>query len=419
MIGVVGISHRTATQDIRQLFSLGEEEAAEFARLALLKSGFTEIVPVSTCHRTELYYYHEGEPCDRKPGKELIRLLAEFRGVHGDHACSFFEYTKQAAVKHLFRVIAGMDSVVIGEDQIVKQVKDAYALCRGNGQAGLVLMRLFQKSFEAGSRVRCETSIQRGPASLSKVAVDHCRKLCPDLPEKKILLIGSGETGRLALHYLVKHGVRNIVISNRTLANARALAREYQAETMPFETFREALPGSDIVIAATAAADYVIRESDLRASRAGHQEDPQLLVDLSAPRNIDPSVADLKGVHLLGIDDIQPVVDATFEQRKAGVKQAGEIIDEVAGAFMEWYDSLVLRPVIRAITENLQKIREDELDVYKQLEDEKKLNLIEEYTDRMTRKYTRVLIKNLRDAFRHHSSGRSLDLVNEIFKHDE
>ena len=419
MIGVVGISHRTATQDVRQLFSLGSEEAASFARLILRKTKVSEIIPVSTCHRTELYYYHEGEPCDRKPGKELVRLLAEFRQASGDYTYSFYEYSNLEAVKHLFRVISGMDSVVIGEDQIVKQVKDSYVLCRENNAAGTVLLRLFQKSFEAGSRARCETNLQRGPASLSKVAVDLCRNTCPDLSKKNILLIGSGETGRLALHYLVKQGVSEIVISNRTRAHAQALASEYGAGVVPFEQFRDALPQSDIVITATAAPGYIINKTDILKPGMKDGGRAQLFIDLSVPRNIDPSVVAEEGVRLFGIDDIQPVIDATFAQRKAGIKQAEEIIDEVAGAFMEWYDSLVLRPVIRAIKQNLQKIKEDEQDIYKQLGDEKKLEVIEEYTDRMAQKYTRVIIKNLREAFRHNPSARSLDMVNELFKCDE
>ena len=419
MIGVVGISHRTATQDVRQLFSLGKEEADSFARLVLRKTRVAEIVPVSTCHRTELYYYYEGEPCDKRPGDQLRRLLDEFRQVSGDHMWSFYEYTDLQAVKHLFRVISGMDSVVIGEDQVVKQIKDAYACCQEAGLAGVVLMRLFQKSFEAGSRARCETNLQRGPASLSKVAVDLCRNTCPDLSKKNILLIGSGETGRLALHYLVKQGVSDVVISNRTRAHAQALAREYSAGVVPFEQFREALPQSDIVITATAAPGCIINKADI--VKPGMKDDgrAQLFIDLSVPRNIDPSVADVKGVRLMGVDDIQPVVDSTFAQRKAGIRQAEEIIDEVAGAFMEWYDGLALRPVIRAIKQNLQKIREDELDIYKQLEDEKKLDVIEEYTDRIAQKYARVFIRNLRDAFSKNPSARSLDLVNEIFKSNE
>jgi len=419
MIGVVGISHRTATQDVRQLFSLGSEEAASFARLILRKTKVSEIIPVSTCHRTELYYYHEGEPCDRKPGKELVRLLAEFRQASGDYTYSFYEYSNLEAVKHLFRVISGMDSVVIGEDQIVKQVKDSYALCRENSTAGAVLMRLFQKSFEAGSRARCDTNLQRGPASVSKVAVDLCRNTCPDLSKKNILLIGSGETGRLALHYLVKQGVSKIVISNRTRAHAQALAREYGAGVVPFEQFREALPESDIVITATASPGCIINKADIIKPGVKDGGRAQLFIDLSVPRNINPSVAAVEGVRLFGIDDIQPVVDSTFAQRKAGIQQAEIIIDEVAGAFMEWYDSLVLRPVIRAIKQNLQKIKEDEQDIYKQLGDEKKLDVIEEYTDRMAQKYTRVIIKNLREAFRHNPSARSLDMVNELFKCDE
>ncbi len=419
MIGVVGISHRTATQDVRQLFSLGGEEAASFARLILRKTKISEIIPVSTCHRTELYYYHESEPCDNKPGKELVSLLAEFRQVSGDYAGFFYEYSNLEAVKHLFRVISGMDSVVIGEDQIVKQVKDSYALCRENDTAGAVLMRLFQKSFEAGSRARCETNLQRGPASLSKVAIDLCRNTCPDLSKKNILLIGSGETGRLALHYLVKQGVREIVISNRTLAHAEALAREYGAGVVPFEQFREVLPQSDIVITATAAPGYIINNTDIIQPGMNDCGRTQLLIDLSVPRNIDPSVAALEGVRLLGVDDIQPVIDSAFAQRKAGIQHAEKIIDEVAGTYMEWYDSLVLRPLIRAIKQNLRKIREDELDIYKQLEDQNKLDVIEEYTDRIAQKYARVFIRNLRDAFSKNPSARSLDLVNEIFKSNE
>jgi glutamyl-tRNA reductase len=418
MIGALGINHKSASQDIRGLFAFAKEEVLPFAELVQLKTEITEIVVLSTCHRTEIFYYH-GKSCNKKLSNLLINLLHEFKQVTINCEDSFYHHLGIDAVKHLFEVTSGMDSVVIGEDQIVNQVKEAYLHCTEAALTDAVLMRLFQKCFETSKRVRSETAMQQGATSINYVAADLCSKIYSDLSDKSVLFVGSGETGSQALQNMVKRGVTKTFITNRTPSKAQVLAEEYGGKAVAFEEFHDYIPQCDIVIVATSAQDHLIRKADVEASLAERNYNSQVYIDLSVPRNIEKLGEEVKNVQLFGVDDLQDIVDSNTVKRRHSIKHARIIIDEMAEEYMIWFESLTLRPIIKAISMNMRKLREDEMAVYKNSEDELKFKIIDEYTNRITQKYIGLLIKNLKDVSKNNPSSHSLNVINDLFMFDK
>ena len=418
MIGVLGINHKTASQDIRQLFSFSKKDIIPFAETVRQNTDISEIVILSTCHRTEIYYYHD-KPCNRKTDKLLLGMLNEFKNTDQRYGELFYRYSGINAVKHLFMVTSGLDSVVIGEDQVVKQVKDAYLLCTEAVLTEAILMRLFQKCFETNKKVRTETAIQKGPSSLSYVAVDYCEKIFNDLSGKTVMFIGSGDTGRIALHHMTKRGVTKIYVSNRTYENAVSLARDYNSTVVAFDRFPGHLPECDIVIVATGAKEPLICKSDALKAQDLRSNKKQVFIDLSVPRNIDRSVDGIGNVQLIGVDDMQQIVDENFGVRQNAIEEAGKIITEMAEEYMQWFDCLSLSPIIKTITRNMQMIRNEEMNAYRKSEKDQNFRIIDEYTDRITRKYIGMLVKNLKDVSKGKPSPHSLNIINKLFKFEK
>jgi glutamyl-tRNA reductase len=414
MIGVLGINHKTASQDIRELFAFTKEDVLTFSELVQQKTEITEIVVLSTCNRTEVYYFHQ-KSCNKRTTGLLVELLHSFKGIDLNFKDSFYDYFGIDAVKHLFGVISGIDSLVIGEDQIVNQVKDAYLHSTEAALTDAVLMRLFQKSFETSKRVRTETALQHGATSISYVACDLCSKIYNDLSDKSVLFVGSGETGSLALHNMKKRGVTKAFIANRTYDKALALAKQYGGMAIGIEELPNYIPQCDIVIVATAAQNHLISKSDIQSSLIERNHNAQVYIDLSVPRNIDKSIADLEKVKLFDVDDLQEIVDSNTDKRLQSIDQARVIINEMAEEYMVWYEYLTLRPVIKSITMNMQQFRENEMAVYKSNGDEQEFKMIDEYTNRITQKYIGMLIKNLKEISKTNPSSSSLNLINDLF----
>jgi glutamyl-tRNA reductase len=395
MIAVLGINHKTANVDIRESFYISSNKVGPLAEEILQKTDIQEILVFSTCNRTEVYFYTKGS-CHKVESKTIIGILHEFLNCKKDYSEAFYSYKKRAAIKHLFRVTSGMDSMLLGEVQIVNQVKEAYLLCTKMALTDAILMRLFQKSFEASKRVRSETDIQKGATSISYVAIDQCVNQLGDIREKKILLIGAGETARKALSHLKKRGGENFIISNRTLQAAESLAREYGGTAVPFDELSEHIGGSDIIITATNAGRHIISRSDIESHAGIARVAPQMFIDLSVPRNIDQSIAKADHISLLGVDDLQMVTDKTARIRTRSLVKAEEIIEEMAAEYLEWYDNRKLRSIIKTITATLQQVHEKELSSSRKCYSPGEFLLIKEYSGRLSQKYSRLLIKSLK-----------------------
>ena len=293
MIGVLGINHNTASLDIREKFSIASNKVAEFGELILQKTEITETVILSTCNRTEIYYYHK-KACIKKNDKLLMDLIHSYKKVEKDYSHLFYTHSNTDAVNHLFGVTSGVDSMVIGENQIVNQVKSAYLLCTNLALTDAVLMRLFQKSFEAGKKVRSETNIQKGASSISFVAVDKCIKLLGNsLKDKKVFIIGTGKTSRLVLEKMKNQGVSKFLFTNRTFETAQEFADNHKGFTIEFNDFKNYLNDYDIIITATGSGEILIDKSDIKTT------EKQILIDLAVPRNIHQNVGEKENCTLI------------------------------------------------------------------------------------------------------------------------
>jgi len=417
MIGVIGISYKTAPLEIRERFSFSKDEIVPFSELIQQETEISDLVLISTCNRTEIYFSQDRH--DNQTAFELVyEVIKKFKGVT-DHCWHYFYHRANAgAVRHLFEVSSGLDSQIIGEDQIIGQVKEAYITCTELALTDAVLMRLFQKSFEAGKRVRTETGIKLGITSVSSAAVEMCACLLNGLNDKSVLMIGAGETGNLALQYIHKKGVKQIAVSNRTAEKAEKTAAKYNGQTIPFDSVEKYLHGYDIVMIATSAPNPVITAEMVRQIQQIRPNHKQVYVDLSVPRNIESAVGELENIDLLGVDNLQEIVRQTTEKKKESAEQAKLIIGEVVADFNEWLASRSLRPAINTITTNLQNINQEELTTYRKLNTPEMQEIVDDYAKHLTQRYTRLLIKNLKDLTDNGKNIDSLKIINDLFKFD-
>lgn len=415
MIAVLGINHKTADVHIRESFFISPRKVGPLAEEILQKTEIQEILIFSTCNRTEVYYYSKGE-CHKTETRKILEILHEFLNCKQDYSDVFYTWKKTAAIKHLFRVTSGADSMLLGEAQIVGQIKEAYLLCTSLALTDAVLMRLFQKAFEVSKRVRSETNIQKGATSISYVAIDMCVDKVENIKEKKILIIGAGEIARKALNHLKKKGCENFIIVNRTLETAKQLAAENGGTAVAFEKFPEYLPGCDIVIAATNAGRHLITRQDIISYAGNPGSAHQVLIDLSVPRNIDESAGNLENICLIGVDDLQSVTDKTAELRTGSLDHAEQIIDEMTGGFLEWYNNRKLRSIIKTITKNIQNVHEQELSNSRKCYSAEEYSLVKEYGGRLSQKYTRLLIRSLKKLSNGSHDPAALKNIKDLFE---
>jgi glutamyl-tRNA reductase len=417
MIGLIGISYKTAPLELREKYSLSKNEIIPFSDFLQSETGISDIVVLSTCNRTEIYFsqcrheFHEAANMVYKALKRFKKL--EIKLWH-----SFYKLANKEAVMHLLGVASGIDSMIVGEDQIIGQIKDSYVFCTEAGLTDAVLMRLFQKAFATSKRVRTETQIMAGTTSISSAAVQKCASMFPGLEDRKGLLIGAGETGCLVLQSLSKNGVQKLTVANRTLEKAVQLARKYNCETLPIDQVEEYLHLFDVVIVATSSTMPLITRSMAKSSTAKRNGALQVFVDISVPRNVEPEVESLDAVALFTIDDLQTAVNTNLEKRKENISAANEIINEIAHEYCEWLATRSLRPAIQTITNNLAKITKDELSGYNNFNSDEMKQAIDEFSQHLTQKYTRLFIKNLKEMTANGKKGCPLEFVNGLFYFD-
>ncbi len=417
MLGVIGISYKTAPIEIREIFSFSKDEIVPFSEFLQQETEISDLVLISTCNRTEIYFSQDRH--DNQTAFELIyEAIKKFKNI-SDHCWQYFyHWANSSAARHLFEVSSGLDSLIIGEDQIIGQVKEAYLTCTEAALTDAILMRLFQKSFEVGKRVRTETGIKLGITSISSAAVEMCASLLDGTKDKSVLLIGAGETGNLALQNIYKKGVKQIAVSNRTIDKAEKTALKYNGQTIKFEEFEAHLHEFDIVMIATAAQLPIITAEMAEKSMLLRSNNKQVYIDLSVPRNIEKTVSEFESIDVLGVDDLQEIVRQTTEKKKESAKKAQIIIDEVVADFSGWVASRSLRPAINTITNNLQRINQEELSSYRKLSTPEMQEIVDDYALHLTQRYTRLLIKNLKKITDNGKNIDSLKIINDLFKFD-
>ena len=324
-IHVFGLNHKTAPIDVREKLSFPRETLA--SALAGLK-GYDfveEDVILSTCNRTEIYAAVK----DLTSGLEsLKRFIVSSRSISPRELDNYFySFSGKDAVRHLFRVAASLDSMIVGETQIFGQVKDAYAAALEANTSGKRLNGLFDEAIRVGKRIRTETGIGKGAVSVSTAAIELSRKIFESLEGKKVLIVGAGKIGEMTVKNLYSRGVSTVVVANRTYEKARELAGLFKGSAVRFEEVTEALKAADIVISSTSAPHYILKAPDIAAVMKGRNNSPLFLIDLGLPRNIDPAANEVDNVYVYNIDDLAQVRDANIKDRMREAKKAEAIIE--------------------------------------------------------------------------------------------
>ncbi len=356
-----GVNHRTAPVELRERLHLSPDEIAG-ALMELKSEMFSEACMLSTCNRTELYAIPAKADAGGDDLISALRLLRPDARLDERH---FFRLFSCGAVRHLFRVAAALDSQVLGDMQILGQVKGAFEIASAAGAMGNIMRHLSNSALRTGKRVRAETEIGIGAVSISFAAVELTRRIFADLGRKQALLIGAGETGALAARHLRDKGVGGLTLTNRTHARALELAGELNARVVPFEVFADALQDVDIVISATASPTVVVEYEMVRRAMKHRQNRPLLLIDIALPRDIDRRASELSGVFLHDLDTLQNIVDQNVEKRKQEIPRAEVIVTEEVVNFFLWFNTLEATPTIQQLRGKFEAIRAAELEKFR------------------------------------------------------
>jgi glutamyl-tRNA reductase len=355
---VLGISHHTAPVEIRERFSVSESRLYPSLHHLAQSPGIDEAVLLSTCNRTEFILWCS----DINAASASVQgLLASEFGLDAAQYNRFYRFTGSQALLHLFRVAASLDSLVVGEPQIIAQVKAAWTKARQAGTTGRFLDRLFQKALSVSKHVRNETAIGEAPVSIPYAAVALARRLFSSLENRKVMLIGSGKMSELSARYLMSAGVGQVWVANRTFEHAETLAHELGGTAVHFEDRWQYLAEADIILSSTGCPHVIFGREDAERIRRMREGRPVFLIDIAVPRDIDPAVRDISGFFLYDIDDLQQVVSTNLDGRLAAAADAEKMVEREAKSFARELDAERVVPTIVALRAHLEEIRQTEL----------------------------------------------------------
>ncbi len=357
---IVGINHRTAPVEVRERLAFRDEEMAPaLSRLKLVAPSVSEAALISTCNRVEMIAVAEHSEA---AGNELIGFLAAERRVEPQlFAPAIYRLEGREAVRHLFRVGTSLDSMVVGEPQILGQLKDAYVRAAEAGTVGIVLHRAFHRAFSAAKKVRERTLIGHGTVSVSSAAINLAKQIFDSFEKKTVLLMGAGEMAEATARQLMRLGVESLLITNRTFDRAVAIARALGGTAVPFDSFRPYLKIADVVIGSMTANRPMLAREDIETLLPERKYRPMFLIDLGVPRNFHAGLNQLDNVYLYDIDDFAAVTDDTREEREREAQKAEAIVEIELETFWRWLSGLELVPAIKDIRANIERLREAEL----------------------------------------------------------
>ncbi len=357
---VVGLNHKTAPVELREKLAIGEQALGPMAERAVERLPLREAVVLSTCNRVELVGVSSRGP-DVVDG--VLEFLAEDRelsaGAIGEHR---YVHRGRQAVRHLFRVASSLDSMVVGEPQILGQLKEQYRLASESGATSRVLRRCFEASFRVAKRVRTETGVAAKSVSVSSAAVGLAKRIFDDLGDKTAMLIGAGKMSELAARHLLRAGIASVIVTNRSFDRAVELAREFDGTPVPFDQFPQYLHLADVVLGSVTVSGHVVGPSHLHDVLRARRRRPMFFIDLGVPRNFDPALNDLQNVYLYNIDDLARVADDHRAERQKEAGRAEEIVQSEAETLWRSLSARDVTPTIVALRDKLDGIRQGELD---------------------------------------------------------
>jgi len=355
-LALVGLSHKTAPVEVRERLAFSNDALRSALTSLVDRRRVNEAMILSTCNRVEVVA--------ESPDDRLIRdFICEFHQIsHDSVSTHLYSYRNVEAIRHVFRVTASLDSMVIGEPQILGQVKEAFRIAMDAGTVGMHLSALMNRAFAVAKKVRSETGISQSAVSVSYAAVELARKIFGDLSGKTVMIIGASKMGELAAKHLRRAGASSVLVTNRTFERAVELAKVFEGAAVPFEHFTDHMTGADIVITSTGAPHFIIGRSLAEQVIHRRKNKPIFFIDIAVPRDIDPAVNQIDNAFLYDIDDLQQVIDANLKERFKEAMRAEQIVDDEVEAFCLKMQTRDVVPTIVQLRESLEKVRRDEIE---------------------------------------------------------
>ena len=415
-IFVAGLNHKTASVDVREKLAFDAEQLRE--AMGILKNRFSEVefVLVSTCNRVEFYIAGNIE---KSWLAVVVDFLSEFHGIEQEEFKSFlYMHEDEDAVRHLFMVASSLDSMVVGETEIIGQIKDSYSLASKTKSTGKILNRLFHSAFSTGKKVHTKTSIASGRVSVAGVAVELAGQLFADVSSAKIVLIGAGQTGQLLLQHLLKIGCKDIAIINRSYERAVETARKNNVAACKWEDIGRQLGDANIVIASAAVQDYLFSKETFTEIVSSGLKESLLIIDIGVPRNFDSAIGQIEGVHLYSIDELSGIAEENLKAREDDIAEGMQIVYKNAADFMDWFKSRDIGPLIGEMKEQFSKITRDELDkLFSTVgQDGERKDMAEATARKIVNKLMHRVIRDVDIIAKKHGAAEAAKQVEDIVK---
>ncbi len=419
-IVLIGLSHKTAPVEVRERLAFSDGRLSDALAALVDQEVIDEGVIVSTCNRVEIL---ASAPAGAQKGiSRLTDFLCDFHSLPLNNINGhLYSHADTDAIKHIFRVASSLDSMVVGESQILGQIKEAYQQAVDAGTVGRVLSQLMHRTLSVAKRIRTETAISQKPVSISSVAVELAYRVFGELSDNTVMLVGAGEMGELAARNLMEAGAGKLMVTNRTQEKAEAVARHLGVNAISFDSFYDALPATDIVICSTGASDYVIRPAETRAALKSRRKGPVLFIDISVPRNIDPAVAQVDNTFLFDIDDLESVVKTNIREREHEARSAETIIEAEVQLFAKHLLSLDIGPAVLEVKKLLSEMAIGEFKRNRKrlgINPEQEAAIQEVLIPALVNKLSHPVIVHLREAARNGETTQVLDELRKMVRID-
>jgi glutamyl-tRNA reductase len=419
-IVVLGLNHKTAPVEIREKLTFDTTETSSALRELKKRFSQAEFVLISTCNRVELYC--AGKHCQGANTAKLAEFLSEFHNIELDKFHQFlYAYEDEDAIQHLLTVASSLDSLVVGEAQIIGQVKESYKLACAAKTTGKILNRLFHCAFATSKKVYTTTSISNGRVSVAGVAVELAMQLFADISSAKVVVIGAGQTGQLLIQHLLQAEARNITVVNRSYDRGLKVAEQYGIRAEKWEQLNDQLIEANIAIASASVQDYLFRKDPFREITDHRNEGTLLIIDIAVPRNFEPAVNELEGLYLYSIDDLEAVVEQNRKARQRDMAKGMEIVLENVKDFIEWFSSKDIGPLIGRMKKQFKQISENEMQRFfvGTRQDASCKEVMEAMVNRVVNKLLHCVIKNVNIVAKENGATEAAKLVDSIVRQAE
>jgi glutamyl-tRNA reductase len=413
---VVGLNFRTAPVEVRERFAFAEQELPKAIGMLKRTPSIMECVIVATCNRTELYAV-----VDRHVlcGHYIRHFMEQWFGMPRETFTKYlYMYEDEAAIRHLFRVACGLDSMIIGETQILGQVRDAFLLAQRERATGTLFNMLFKQAVTVGKRAHTETSIGESAVSVSYAAVELGKRIFGGFGGKTALIVGAGKMGELTAKHLNASGIKRVLVANRTYERAAEFAARLGGEPMRLDEAAGRLAEADVVISSTGSREYVLTKAQVEQAMRLRPSRPLFLIDIAVPRDLDPAIADIPNVFLYDIDDLEGIVESNLEQRRREAAKIETMIGEEFAAFLDWYKTLGVVPLIRALQEKAAKIHEETMkSLVNKLPDltERELKVIRKLTKSIVNQMMHDPILRIKETAGDKKAGEAMEWFVKLF----